>query len=341
MMPIALWGDRHQSRFRRAASAANAARVEPLRNPEGICAGSPDFGDPTRTGAPRLAPRASHSPLGRLACLPGAGSAAAHPNLACILARPVDWTLVEQQHDALVRCTNTMAGHTADPEAILRRFTRSNVQHPTYKVLAELGKAVKTVFLCRSLGDEAPRREIHEKLNVVETWNSANGLIFFGKGGEVASNRLDDQEASVHALHLPQSCLADVNTLMPQRVLAEPDGMARMTSADMRGLTPLIWGHVSPYRTFGLDAAPHGVADGHERAKDFLTEGEVARLLDAAKGGRHGMRDPPAAAHGVSPRPAGQRGCRPAPRRAGPRPCPAVGASPQGRPVRRAAGRRR
>ena len=83
-----------------------------------------------------------------------------------------------------------MAERTADPEAILRRFTRSNVQHPTYKALAELGKAVKTIFLCRYLGDETLRREIHEGLNVVETWNSANGFIFFGKGGEVASNRL-------------------------------------------------------------------------------------------------------------------------------------------------------
>jgi type 1 fimbriae regulatory protein FimB len=38
-------------------------------------------------------------------------------------------------------------------------------------------------------------------------------------------------------------------------------------------------------------AAPHGAADGHERAKDFLTEAEVARLLDAARAGRHGVRD--------------------------------------------------
>jgi hypothetical protein len=95
----------------------------------------------------------------------------------------------------------------------------------------------------------------HEGLNVVETWNSANGFIFFGKGGEVASNRLEDQEISVHALHLLQSCLVYINTLMLQRVLAEPAWMARMTPADRRGLTPLVWGHVSPYGAFDLDMA--------------------------------------------------------------------------------------
>jgi TnpA family transposase len=185
--------------------------------------------------------------------LPEAGSTAAYPNLACILTRPIDWALIEQQYDEFVRYTTAMAERTADPESILRRFTRGNVQHPTYKALAELGKAVKTIFLCRYLGDEALRREIHEGLNVVETWNSANGFIFFGKGGEVASNRLDDQEVSVHALHLLQACLVYVNTLMLQRVLSEPDWMGRMTPADRRGLTPLVWGHVSPYGAFDLD----------------------------------------------------------------------------------------
>jgi type 1 fimbriae regulatory protein FimB len=34
-----------------------------------------------------------------------------------------------------------------------------------------------------------------------------------------------------------------------------------------------------------------GVADRHERAKDFLTAAEMDALLDAMKGGRHGARD--------------------------------------------------
>jgi TnpA family transposase len=47
---------------------------------------------------------------------------------------------------------------TADAESILRRFTKNNVQHPTYKALCELGKALKTVFLCDGLRLDPPRR---------------------------------------------------------------------------------------------------------------------------------------------------------------------------------------
>ena len=39
---------------------------------------------------------------------------------------------------------------------------------------------------------------------------------------------------------------------MVQRVLEEPQWTKRMTQADFRGLTPLVYGHVSPYGSFEL-----------------------------------------------------------------------------------------
>ena len=150
------------------------------------------------------------------------------------------------------QCSALRVG-TADSESILRRFTRTNAQHPTYAALAELGRAVKTIFLCQYLHLEALRREIHEGLNVVENCNSANGFIFYGKSGEVATNRLEDQEISVLALHLLQLSLVYVNTLMIQRVLAERSWRRRLTPEDRRGLTPLFYLHINPYGRFDLD----------------------------------------------------------------------------------------
>ena len=97
------------------------------------------------------------------------------------------------------------------------------------------------------------RREIHDGLNVVENWNSANGFIFYGKGGEISTNRLDEQELAVLSLHLLQSSLVYINTLMLQRVLREPGWLEQMAAEDLRALTPLRYAHINPYGTFRLD----------------------------------------------------------------------------------------
>ena len=170
-----------------------------------------------------------------------------------MLTRPVDWDLALQQYDQMVQYTTAMKLGTADTEDILRRFTRDNAQHPTYRALAALGEACKTAFLCRYLRLPALRREIHEGLQVVENWNSVNGFIYFARGGEIASNRVDDQEVAMLCLHLLQICLVYVNTLMIQQVLKEPEWRNRLTAADWRGLTPLFFTHINPYGTFKLD----------------------------------------------------------------------------------------
>ena len=123
-----------------------------------------------------------------------------YANFQAILTRPIHWELIAAQYDEMIKFATALRLGTADAEAILRRFTRSNVQHPTYKALAELGKALKTIFLCDYLRLESLRREIHEGLQVIEHWNSANDFILYGKGGEFASNRLEDQEMTMLSL---------------------------------------------------------------------------------------------------------------------------------------------
>jgi TnpA family transposase len=145
--------------------------------------------------------------------LPDETKADTYKNLRHVLTRSIRWDLIRQQYDQMVKYATALRLGTARTEALLRRFTRNNVQHPTYKALAELGKAVKTIFLCRYLHSEALRREINEGLNIVEQWNGATDFVFFAKRGEFTSNRREDHEISALCLHLLQNCMVYINTL--------------------------------------------------------------------------------------------------------------------------------
>ena len=133
--------------------------------------------------------------------------------------------------------------HRGDPAPV----HPANATHPTYQAMLEVGRAQKTIFLARYLRDRDLQREIKEGLNVVESWNRANSVIFYGKSGDIATNRRDEQEMSVLCLRILQAALVYVNTLMLQDILADAGWADALTAEDERGLTPLFWSHVLPY----------------------------------------------------------------------------------------------
>jgi TnpA family transposase len=200
----------------------------------------------------RLLPRLKPIHSQRLA-LPEAGTQEQYPHLKEVLGQPIKWEIIRQQYDQMVKYATALKTGTADADAVMNRFTRSNIQHPTYQGLCELGTVIKTIFLCEYLSDQRLRHDIQEALNVIEQWNSVNGFIFMGRGGELLSNRSEDQEIAILSLHLIQVSLALINTLMLQEVLAEERWNTPMKQEDWRGLTPLFYQHVNPYGRFTLD----------------------------------------------------------------------------------------
>ncbi len=137
---------------------------------------------------------------------PSAGEPTAWPRLEPALTRPIRWDLIAAQYDQMIKYATAIRNGTASTEAILRRFTKANAIHPAYQAMAEVGRAQRTIFLARYLRDRDLQREINEGLNVVESWNRANAVIFFGKGGDIATNRRDEQELSVLCLRILQAC---------------------------------------------------------------------------------------------------------------------------------------
>ena len=162
---------------------------------------------------------------------------------------------------------------------LIKKFSRENYNHPVYKTLIEIGNAVKTIFLCRYLSSEALRVEINESQNVVERLNGIMHFIFYGKLGEISTNRSKEQALAVSCLHLLQVCMVYINTLLIQEFLSDPAWANKLTPEDKRALTPLIHAHINPYGLFPLDLYKRLIIaiekeQQHERTKTNARQAE-------------------------------------------------------------------
>jgi hypothetical protein len=71
---------------------------------------------------------------------------------------------------------------------------------------------------------------------VVESSNNANSIIFYGKSGDISTNRREEMEMAVLCLRILQAALVYVNTLMLQAVLADPAWARLLTPTFLRAL---------------------------------------------------------------------------------------------------------
>ena len=126
-----------------------------------------------------------------------------YPNLAAYLPQSAG-TLSSSSTMRWSKRPWPLSGDTATAEAILKRYNSYNLTHPTYKALAEVRKAEKSILY---LPSQETQHKFQEGLNVVKNWNATNDFIYgrqgLANGAEIGSRialKVAEEAQRVHTL---------------------------------------------------------------------------------------------------------------------------------------------
>ncbi|MBC7701474.1 Tn3 family transposase [Aquabacterium sp.] len=175
-------------------------------------------------------------------------------NIDALFGDPIDWRTIEAHLPAMLRVGVSIKVGKITPSAILRRLGTHSRRNKLYFAFRELGKAIRTIFLLKYIGDVELRKVINAETNKSEQFNAFAHWSFFGGGGVIAENIRHEQRKLVKYNHLVNNMIILHNVVGMTRVLKElRDEGIEITPEVLSGIGPYRVGHINRFGSYTVD----------------------------------------------------------------------------------------
>ena len=168
-------------------------------------------------------------------------------NLKAICHATLDPAKAARHWDAMAHLFASVHSGHSSAITVLARYGSAARGDPLYEAMVQVGKLLRTVFLCDYFVNEAFRRELLRVLNRGEAVNALKRAIYVGRVASYQAKQHEEMQAVADALSLLANLVMAWNTMKMQSVLDRWN--ARRSTAGPPGLI----GRIAPTRTEGIN----------------------------------------------------------------------------------------
>lgn len=168
-----------------------------------------------------------------------------------LFRQTIDWDLIKEQYDQLVRVVASLKNRTAPAHVVLKRLRNSSPSDKVAKALTALGRIVKTIYILRYLSDENLRRRVQRQLNRGEHRHNLARWLFFANRGEFRSGDYEEIMNKASCLSLLSNAVLVWNTLEMTKIINQlKSGGEEIANVELAHISPLLFSHVIPNGTY-------------------------------------------------------------------------------------------
>lgn len=191
----------------------------------------------------RIAPRLRDLRDRRLHCFEGAD---AHPAIKHHIGDRIDADVIREGWDEALRAGVSIVDRLVAPSALLKKLSALPKTNTLSRVLREIGRIERTLFMIEWYSDPQLRDRCRVGLNKGEAGNKLTRAVFFHERGEIRDGSFESQAFRASGLNLVVSAIILWNTAYLSRVVESLREEGHDLPDDIiRHISPQIWEHIN------------------------------------------------------------------------------------------------